>query len=80
MTYIASFAISLGPVFWLLIEALGRSGAFWFYGAIGVVTLWFCWKFVPETKGKPLEEIEELFEGRAGVKAAAAPGPVEPVG
>jgi MFS transporter, SP family, galactose:H+ symporter len=118
MAFVASFAISLGPIFWLLnaeiyplgvrskaaglgtmanwtfnfivsltflllIEALGRSGAFWFYGAIGVLTLWFCWKYVPETKGKPLEEIEELFEERAGVKQAAAPvppGPVEPVG
>ncbi|HEV7564140.1 MAG TPA: MFS transporter, partial [Solirubrobacterales bacterium] len=118
MAFVASFAISLGPIFWLLnaeiyplgvrskaaglgtmanwtfnfivsltflllIEALGRSGAFWFYAAIGVVTLWFCWKYVPETKGKRLEEIEELFEERAGVKQGAAPippGPAEPVG
>src|SRR3954452_18753280 len=116
MAFVASFAISLGPIFWLLnaeiyplgvrskaaglgtmanwtfnfivsltflllIEALGRAGAFWFYAAIGVLTLWFCWKYVPETKGKPLEEIEELFEERAGVKPAAPvpPGPAEPV-
>ena len=51
-----NFIVSL--TFLLLIEALGRSGAFWFYAAIGVVTLWFCWKCVPETKGKRLEEIE----------------------
>ena len=110
MTFVASFAISLGPIFWLLnaeiyplgvrskaaglgtmanwtfnfivsltflllIEALGRAGAFWFYAAIGVLTLWFCWKYVPETKGKPLEEIEELFEERAGVEAAT-PAPL----
>jgi predicted MFS family arabinose efflux permease len=48
----------------LLIEALGRSGAFWFYGAIGIVTLVFCWKFVPETKGRRLEEIQAYFEAR----------------
>ena len=37
---------------------------------------------MPETKGKPLEEIEAEFEARAGAKTAApiAPGPVEPVG
>src|SRR5262245_66933 len=105
MTYVASFAISLGPIFWLLnaeiyplsvrskaagigtmanwtfnfivsltflllIEALGRSGAFWFYAAIGVLTLWFCWKYVPETKGKPLEEIEAGFEARAAAHSA----------
>jgi sugar porter (SP) family MFS transporter len=117
MGFVASFAISLGPIFWLLnaeiyplgvrskaaglgtmanwtfnfivsltflllIEALGRAGAFWFYAAIGVVTLWFCWKYVPETKGKRLEEIEAEFEARAAAKAAApiASGPVEPVG
>lgn len=99
MTYVASFAISLGPIFWLLnaeiyplsirskaagigtmanwtfnfivsltflllIEALGRSGAFWFYGAVGILTLIFCWKLVPETKGKHLEEIQAYFEAR----------------
>jgi hypothetical protein len=30
-----------------------------------MVTLWFCWKFVPETKGKSLEQIDEVFERRA---------------
>ncbi|MGN6254875.1 MAG: MFS transporter [Solirubrobacterales bacterium] len=99
MAYVASFAISLGPIFWLLnaeiyplsvrskavgigtmanwtfnfvvslaflllIEALGRPGAFWFYGAIGVLTLVFCWKLVPETKGKRLEEIQAYFGAR----------------
>jgi hypothetical protein len=107
MLYVGSFAISLGPIFWLLnaeiyplgvrskaaalgtmanwifnfivsltflllIEGLGRSGAFWLYAGIGVVTLWFCWKFVPETKGKQLEEIEAYFQERAKGKD---PGP-----
>ncbi len=102
MLYVAAFAISLGPIFWLLnaelyplpdrskaaatgtmanwtfngivaftflplIDAIGRSGAFWFYAAICVVTFLFCWKLVPETKGKPLEEIQQIFEKRAGV-------------
>jgi MFS transporter, SP family, galactose:H+ symporter len=101
MAYVAAFAISLGPVFWLmnseiyplkvrskaagvgtmanwssnfvisltflpLIDLLGRSGAFWAYGAVGVLTLWFCWKFVPETKDKQLEQIEAIFRERAG--------------
>lgn len=58
-----NFIVSL--TFLLLIHALGRAGAFWLYGAIGVFTLWFCWKLVPETKGKHLEEIEAIFEQRA---------------
>jgi SP family galactose:H+ symporter-like MFS transporter len=104
MTYVASFAISLGPIFWLLnaeiyplsvrskaagigtmanwtfnfivsltflllIEALGRSGAFWFYGAIGILTLIFCWKLVPETKGKRLEDIQAYFQARVDRRA-----------
>jgi SP family galactose:H+ symporter-like MFS transporter len=99
MVFVASFAISLGPIFWLLnaeiyplsvrskaaglgtmanwtfnfivsltflllIEALGRSGAFWFYGAVGLLTLIFCWKLVPETKGKRLEDIQAEFQAR----------------
>jgi sugar porter (SP) family MFS transporter len=110
MTYVASFAISLGPIFWLLnaeiyplsvrskaaglgtmanwtfnfivsltflllIEALGRAGAFWFYGAIGGLTLLFCWKFVPETKGKHLEDIQAYFRARVDKRHAAAAAP-----
>ncbi len=100
MLFVSSFAISLGPIFWLLnaeiyplkvrgkaaaagtmtnwffnflvsltflslIDLLTQSGAFWFYGIIGLVTLWFCWKFVPETKGRSLEQIDSIFQRRA---------------
>ena len=46
-------------------SARASSGAFWFYGAIGILTLAFCWKLVPETKGKTLEEIEAYWRSRA---------------
>ncbi len=58
--------------FLLLIEALGRSGAFWFYGVIGLFTLAFCWKFVPETKGKRLEDIEDFFQAKVDRRRANA--------
>ena len=99
MLFVSSFAISLGPIFWLLnaeiyplnvrskaasagtmtnwffnflvsltflplIDLLTQSGAFWFYGLVGLVTLWFCWRFVPETKGRSLEQITAVFENR----------------
>jgi sugar porter (SP) family MFS transporter len=105
MLYVGAFAVSLGPIFWLLnaeiydlrirskaaavgtmanwtfnfivsltflllIDAAGRSGAFFIYSAICVATLVFCWKLVPETKGKHLEEIQEIFRERAGRRAA----------
>lgn len=100
MVFVSSFAISLGPIFWLLnaeiyplsvrsraasagtmtnwlfnfmvsltflplIDLLNQTGAFWLYGAIGLVTLWFCWRFIPETKGRSLEQIDAIFERRA---------------
>jgi sugar porter (SP) family MFS transporter len=108
MVYVAAFAISLGPIFWLLnaeiypldvrskaagvgtmanwtanfivsltflllIDALGRTGAFWFYAAVGVLTLVFCRKLVPETKGKRLEEIQAYFQERVAASSAPAP-------
>lgn len=100
MLFVASFAVSLGPIFWLLnaelyplsvrghaaaagtmtnwffnfivsltflplVDLLTQSGAFWLYAVIGLFTLWFCWKYVPETKGRSLEQIEAIFERRA---------------
>ena len=91
MLYVGAFAVSLGPVFWLmngeiyplavrsqaaavgtmanwlfnfivsltfllLVDAIGRDGAFF-----------FCRALVPETKGKTLEEIQDIFRKRAGV-------------
>lgn len=40
------------------------SGAFTygFYGVMSVLSLFFVWKWVPETKGKSLEEIEKVWE------------------
>jgi SP family galactose:H+ symporter-like MFS transporter len=93
MLYVGSFAISLGPVFWLLIseiyplkirslamsavtvvnwaanlivaltflsiiQVLGRPGTFWLFGLVGIGAWVFSYFFVPETKGRSLEEIE----------------------
>ncbi len=34
--------------------------SYWIYGCMGVLAALFMWKFVPETKGKTLEELEAL--------------------
>ena len=46
----------------LLMEAFeGRfgtpAGIFWLFAGVCVFAFWFCWKWVPETKGRTLEEI-----------------------
>jgi hypothetical protein len=39
-----------------------------FYAAMCAFTFWFCRRYVPETKGKHLEEIQAVFQAR--VKAS----------
>src|SRR5580700_131532 len=99
MAYVGSFAISLGPIFWLLIaeiyplkirnsaegvaatfnwganlvvtltfltlvEKLGPSQTFWFYGVCAIAAGIFSYYFVPETKGRTLEDIEEFWHAK----------------
>ena len=102
LSYIACFALSVGPVTWVilseifptrirgvamaiatvclwianlvisqtfpmmddnpwLIEKFHHAFPFWIYGAFCVVLLLFVVRYVPETKGKSLEEIEKMW-------------------
>jgi len=57
--WIASFALTYS--FPLINHALGNSGTFWGYSAISLLGSVFIYLFVPETKGRTLEEIETRF-------------------
>lgn len=96
LLYVASFAISLGPVMWTLLSeifpnkikgiaisvvgffnslvsfsvtqvfpwelsALGPTATFGIYALLSFCAILFVYKFVIETKGKTLEEVEELL-------------------
>ena len=39
-------------------DALGAHGAFWLFGAISVLGFMVIYRYLPETKGKSLEDIE----------------------
>jgi MFS transporter, SP family, xylose:H+ symportor len=54
--WVASFALTY--TFPLINRAFGSSGTFWGYGTICMLGAVFIFIFVPETKGRTLEEIE----------------------
>lgn len=105
LIYIACFAMSWGPVAWVLlseifpnkirgkalaiavaaqwfsnylvswtfpimnkntylVESFHNGFAYWVYGAMSVLASFFVWKFIPETKGKTLEEMEGLWNDK----------------
>ena len=105
--FIASFAFSLGPVVWTVInevfpshvrgkgvaaatalnwfaawvvtqsflsivELIGTAGAFFLFAAFCIVTLVFVRRFLPETKGKTLEEVQEMWTDPAELRRAIA--------
>lgn len=103
MLYVASFAMSWGPVTWVLLAEIfpnkirgkalavavaaqwisnylvsltfpimndnsyltglfNHGFAYWVYGVMSILALIFILKYVPETKGKTLEEMESLWK------------------
>ncbi len=101
LVYTAAFAISWGPVVWVLLseifpnsirgamsiavaaqwianltvswtfpmlndnvmltEMFNNGFAYWIYGLMSLLAAFFMWRFVPETKGRQLEDMGELW-------------------
>jgi hypothetical protein len=61
---------------------LSPNGTFWFFAAVTLLGLGFVWFFLPETAGKSLEGMDELFNlpwhiiGRKGAELTAGKGSV----
>nr|WP_256464017.1 sugar porter family MFS transporter [Halobacillus salinarum] len=51
----------IGFSFPILLEGLGLSTTFFIFAFLGVLAIAFVAKFLPETKGKTLEELEQYF-------------------
>ena len=58
------FNLLVTVTFLELIDLFGRTGTFLLYAVLTIAGLAFTAKFVPETKGRSLEEIEADLEGR----------------
>jgi SP family arabinose:H+ symporter-like MFS transporter len=55
-----------------LVEYIGPAGTFWLYGAMAVFGFALTWRYVPETRGQTLEEIEAVWHRSSkGNKAAS---------
>ncbi|XP_072152636.1 facilitated trehalose transporter Tret1 isoform X2 [Bemisia tabaci] len=58
-SYYVRFGMS---VTYLYLEKWIRlSGVFYLYGVISVIGFWYYWRYLPETEGKSLEQIESYF-------------------
>ena len=44
-----------------MIAMIGKSVSFWIYAFVTLLTIAFCYFWMPETKGKSLEEIESWW-------------------
>lgn len=53
--------VVIGMMFPILLEKIGLSGTFFLFAGLGFVSIAFISKFMPETKGHSLEEIENYF-------------------
>jgi SP family xylose:H+ symportor-like MFS transporter len=64
--WIANWIVSLTfPIMndnvWLTAK-FNHGFSYWIYAIMGILSALFMWKFVPETKGKTLEEIEKIWK------------------
>lgn len=56
------------------VDSFGMHAGFFTFAAICLVGTVFFWRFVPETKGKSLEEIEKIWVNRSAIRG---PAPLE---
>ncbi|MDH2998342.1 MFS transporter [Pasteurellaceae bacterium LFhippo2] len=59
--YIVSWTFPMMDKSSYLVEHFNHGFAYWIYGVMAILASLFMWKYVPETKGKTLEELELLW-------------------
>ena len=62
--YLVSWTFPMMDKSTYLIDTFHHGFAYWIYALMALLSALFMYKFVPETKGKSLEQMESLFEKR----------------
>lgn len=70
--WITNFLISFS--FSMLLAGVGLSGTFFIFAVLGLFAIAFVLKFLPETKGLSLEELEQQFRDYDKNKASHIKG------
>jgi SP family xylose:H+ symportor-like MFS transporter len=60
--YLVSWTFPMMNKSSFLIEKFNNGFAYWIYGVMALIAAFFVWKFIPETKGKSLEDMEKLWK------------------
>ena len=60
--YVVSWTFPMMDKNSYLLEKFNHGFAYWIYGIMGLIAMFVVWKFVPETKGKTLEEMDDVWE------------------
>lgn len=60
--YLVSWTFPMMDKNSFLVETFHNGFSYWVYGVMAVISAIIIWKFVPETKGKSLEQMEYLFK------------------
>jgi SP family xylose:H+ symportor-like MFS transporter len=60
--YVVSWTFPMMDKNSYLLERFNHGFAYWIYGVMGLIAMFIVWKFVPETKGKTLEEMDDVWE------------------
>ncbi|MCX6371455.1 MAG: MFS transporter, partial [Solirubrobacterales bacterium] len=62
-------AFLVAQFFLTLTEGIGNSATFFLFAAMCVLGFIFVWRYVPETRGRSLEEIQEMWNKGGSIKS-----------
>ena len=59
-----AFNFIIALIFPTLLETIGEAYTFWIFGFVGIFSLFYTYYYIPETKGRSLEQIEQNWKKR----------------